>query len=127
MKPRRRPRKKFVLSSSPYPWDVILHIGGKEESEAYQRRRGYSNPEHGHNGGEVASVSEDGWVQEIYAWVNGFEWQAEKVGSLVHELLHATQLILKKCGVEDDEAQAYLLESLVKQALAKIPTGRKLK
>lgn len=43
------------------------------------------------------------------------EWIDE--GVLIHEILHASKQILRKCDIEDEEALAYLLEYLCGEIL----------
>jgi hypothetical protein len=54
---------------------------------------------------------------QIAVWVREAPATPEATAILVHELYHAVRYALDRRGVADEEAQAYLLQELVRRAL----------
>jgi len=110
-------RKRLVLSCRPYPVDCLLVVGGtatqftKDACQAFRVTPAQLGPV------DPLAAGHTKYKKGKWAAV----WLRKKhIGVLVHELLHVVTMIANEMGLswESEEAQAYLLQSLVEQTLA---------
>ncbi len=60
--------------------------------------------------------------------IDNFKYDADGFSTLVHEIFHAIEFVLRKCGFElnssSHEAYAYLIGYLTKQVFSKLKVGK---
>ena len=115
--------KFLILKTGIYPRDVVLTRAKAEEIDLFLRRRSVhltdteieKFEEHYEDGARTVRPCSGRYI------IIQFFCGGVKLPILIHELFHATTMILEDIGLrltdDSDEAYAYLLERLTEQAL----------
>lgn len=90
-----------------------------DELNAWTKRRWNTAPKQrtlGGVGGEYFSVErDDGVLLARVVWLERFKWSMQEQAMAVHEFLHLALAVLRDLKIHNEQATAFLLQSVVEQ------------
>ena len=124
------------VENIPYKIDTLLYVGTAKAMKSYIKRNFHQKIDES----AVSLSSVDGLTVEcergdgsrfIMIWMPRFHWNAQNIGVLVHEIIHATVMVLKMSGVHsvilegdsedsDDEALTHTADHMTEALLEKM-------
>jgi hypothetical protein len=66
-------------------------------------------------GGQHFTIEKDDITVAYVVWLQQFHWSVQQQALAVHELFHLIRRFLRDVGIRNEEAEAYLLQSVVEQ------------
>lgn len=124
-----------LVENVPYKIDTLLYVGSERSLKRYMK----ASFKQSLYDVDVDFSSVDGLTLEcnredgslfILVWMPVFDWTAQKMAVLVHEVIHASVMVLRESGVHstiledgddsDDEALAHTADHMTEALLDKL-------